>query len=82
MDRHDDSRPVDPGRPLTPLVQGVLLIAIGAAGVYLVTSHWLHILDALPYLGVVLMMGMHLFMHGGHGGHGGPPAGGGSGHAH
>ncbi|WP_371745973.1 DUF2933 domain-containing protein [Arthrobacter oryzae] len=56
---------------------------------YLISNHWLHILDALPYLGVVLMMGMHLFMHGvhrgheGHGGAGGLPGGGqGAGRVH
>lgn len=69
----------------------LLTVLIAGAAVYLITNHWLHILDALPYLGVVLMMGMHLFMHGGHGGHGGPgghgsasrgPGGDGAGHVH
>ena len=74
--------PSDPLRapasePPRPWVQILLTVLIAGAAVYLITNHWLHILDALPYLGVVLMMGMHLFMHGGHGGHGG---GGHSGH--
>lgn len=54
-----------------PWTQGLLTVLIAAAAVYLITNHWLHILDALPYLWVVLMLSMHLFMHGGHGGHGG-----------
>lgn len=56
-----------------PLTGGVVIVLIAAAGVYLITNHWLHVLDALPYVWVVLMMGMHLLMHGGHGrgGHGG-----------
>lgn len=39
-----------------------------AAALYLITNHGLHVLDALPYLRVVLMMGMHrtlLFREGG-----------------
>ena len=84
-------------RPSRPWVQGLLTVLIAVVAVYLVTNHWLHILDALPYLWVVLMMSMHLFMHGGHGGHGGhghaghgaagdgagrPESGGGAGHVH
>ncbi|MFX1820577.1 DUF2933 domain-containing protein [Pseudarthrobacter sp. CC4] len=78
-------------RPSGPWAQGLLTVLIAATAVYLVTNHWLHVLDALPYLWVVLMMSMHLFMHGGHGhaGHGGVGrgagrrhSGGGAGHAH
>lgn len=63
-----------------PFIGGAVIILIAAAALYLITNHWLHILDALPYLWVVLMLGMHLFMHGGHGhgshgGHDHPPAG-------
>lgn len=77
-----------------PWTQGLLTVLIAVAAVYLVTTHWLHILDALPYLWVVLMLSMHLFMHGGHGGHGGHGSsthqghggqeapGGGGGHVH
>jgi hypothetical protein len=46
--------------------QTLLIVLVAVATAYLISNHWLHILDALPYLGVVLMMGMHLFMHGGH----------------
>lgn len=67
-----DSR--SPGKTATvtldirdPFTGGVIIVLIAAAAVYLISNHWLHILDALPYLGVVLMLGMHLFMHGGHG---------------
>lgn len=70
--------------PSRPWAQALLTVLIAGAAVYLITNHWLHVLDALPYLWVVLMMGMHLFMHGGHGGHGGsrPRGGGGAGHVH
>ncbi|MHA7221754.1 DUF2933 domain-containing protein [Arthrobacter sp. RHLT1-20] len=71
-----------PGRPSRPWTQALLFVLIAAATVYLISNHWLHILDALPYLGVILMMGMHLFMHGGHGGASRPGAGGGAGHVH
>lgn len=69
------------GGPARPWTQVLLTVLIAAAAVYLITNHWLHILDALPYLGVVLMMGMHLFMHGGHGGSQ-PRGGSGAGHVH
>lgn len=49
----------------------LLIVLIAAAAVYLMTNHWLHILDALPYLGVVLVMSLCMFGHGSHGGHGG-----------
>lgn len=76
-----------PGRvPPGPWTQGLLTVLIAAAAVYLITNHWLHVLDALPYLGVVLVMGFCMFGHGGHGGsthqgHGEQP-GGGVGHVH
>jgi hypothetical protein len=54
-----------------PFIEGAVIVLIAAAALYLITNHWLHILDALPYVWVAFMMGMHLFMHGGHGGHGG-----------
>lgn len=84
-----DSRlPAAPGRsrgPYPPWIETLLIVLIAAAAVYLITNHWLHILDALPYLGVVLVMSFCMFGHGGHGGHGssthqGP--GGGGGHVH
>jgi hypothetical protein len=69
------------GGPARPWTQVLLTVLIAVSAVYLITNHWLHILDALPYLGVVLMMGMHLFMHGGRGGSR-PGGGGGAGHVH
>lgn len=66
----------------------LLTVLIAGAAGCLISNHWQHILDPLPYLGVVLMMGMHLFMHGGHGGHGERgsagrgPGGDGAGHVH
>ncbi|TQJ38127.1 DUF2933 family protein [Arthrobacter sp. SLBN-112] len=59
--------------PPRPWTQGLLTVLIAVAAVYLISNHWLHVLDALPYLGVVLVMGFCMFGHGGHGhgGHGG-----------
>ena len=37
---------------------------------YLLTHHKTHVLDVLPYLLILAMIFMHVFMHGGHGGHG------------
>lgn len=75
--------PPDARSPYRPGTQALLAVLIAGASVYLVWNHWLHILDALPYVGVVLMMGMHVFMHGGHGGHGGAGRSGGGGrHGH
>lgn len=53
-----------------PWTQGLLTVLIAAAAFYLISNHWLHVLDALPYLGVVLVMSFCMFGHGGHGGHG------------
>ncbi|MFY9633994.1 MAG: DUF2933 domain-containing protein [Cellulosimicrobium cellulans] len=82
----DSRRPVPPGSaggPFQPWTQTLLIVLIAAAAVYLITNHWLHILDSFPYLGVVLVMGFCMFGHGGHGGshqgHGGKDGGGGSG---
>lgn len=94
-------RPELPGAvrgPFQPWTQTLLIVLIAGAAVYLITNHWLHILDSLPYLGVVLVMSLCMFGHGGHGGHGGshqghggrgggdepgrPGAGGGAGHVH
>lgn len=71
MSSLSDPQQLPPPRPSRPWTQALLSVFIAAAAVYLIANHWLHVLDALPYLGVVLMMGMHLFMHGRHGGHGG-----------
>lgn len=97
----DSRRPVPPGPaggPFQLWTQTLLIVLIAAAAVYLITNHWLHVLDALPYLGVVLVMGFCMFGHGSHGGHGSshrghggqdggeapgrPGTGGGTGHVH
>ena len=54
-----------------PWTQGLLTVLIAATAVYLISNHWLHALDALPYLGVVLVKSLCMFGHVGHGGHGG-----------
>ncbi|HEY9355522.1 MAG TPA: DUF2933 domain-containing protein [Arthrobacter sp.] len=56
--------------PPRPWLQGLLAVLIAAAAFYLISNHWLHILDALPYLGVVLVMSFCMFGHGRHGGRG------------
>jgi hypothetical protein len=60
-----------PGPGDKTLRHSLVVVAVVAAVVYLLTNHWVHVLDALPYVFVVAMLGMHLFGHGGHGGHGG-----------
>lgn len=49
-----------------------LLVALLAAGYYLVTEHTAHLLGVVPYLFVLACPLMHFFMHGRHhgGGHG------------
>ena len=84
--------------PFQPRTQTLLIVLMAVAAVYLITNHWLHILDSLPYLGAVLVMSLCMFGHGSHGGHGGshqghggpeapggparPASGGGAGHVH
>ena len=49
-----------------------LLAFLGIIGYFLITEHWAHVIQALPYALVVGCVVMHLFMHGGshsHGGH-------------
>ncbi|MEV8085512.1 DUF2933 domain-containing protein [Pseudarthrobacter oxydans] len=94
-------RPEPPGSvrgPFQPWTQTLLIVLIAAAAVYLISNHWLHILDSLPYVGVVLVMSLCMFGHGSHDGHDGPhqghggqdsgdgsgrpQAGGGAGHVH
>ncbi|MET3718883.1 MULTISPECIES: DUF2933 domain-containing protein [unclassified Arthrobacter] len=60
-----------PGPGGSPLRRTLTVLAVAAAVIYLLTNHWVHVLDALPYIFVVGMLGMHLFGHSGHGGHGG-----------
>ena len=58
------SRPAPDRRDLVIRSGLTVLIIIGV--IYLLTSHWLHVLDALPYIFVVGMMAMYLFGYGGH----------------
>lgn len=71
----DDSRSSEAPGPdrgaFRPQAQTVSVVLIVMAAVYLITNHRLHVLDALPYLGVVLVMSLCMFGHGSHGGHGG-----------
>lgn len=62
-------------RLIQPWPHMLLIVLIAAGTVYLITDHWLHVLDSLPYLGVVLVMSLCMFGHGSHGGHGGPHQG-------
>lgn len=51
----------------------VWLLAIGAVGAYfLLTEHFTHVAQALPFLLLLACPLMHLFMHHGHSGHGDP----------
>lgn len=59
--------PVIDKNPKTWLILAVL-VAISL--VYLISNHWLHVLDALPYVLVIAMLVMHMGGHGGHN-HGG-----------
>lgn len=73
---HDHARAPQPNtKPLPPYLRIATVFLAIAAVIYLLTSHWLHVLDALSYLFVIAMLAMHLFGHGhgghGHGGHGG-----------
>ncbi len=50
----------------TPL--GWVMLAAGAAGAYfLMTKHFDHVVQALPYLILLACPLMHVFMHRGHG---------------
>lgn len=49
----------------------VLVLIGGLLAYYLLTRHWAHLRDALPWLIALACPLMHLFMHGGHGAHGG-----------
>lgn len=47
------------------------LVVIGLFGAYyLLTQHFTHVMEALPYALLLACPLMHLFMHHGHGGHG------------
>lgn len=58
----------------------LIILALAAAVIYLLTNHWLHVLDALPYVLVLGFLGMHLFGHGGHGANQGHESDEGEGH--
>jgi hypothetical protein len=46
------------------------LFIMGAIGAYfLLTKHYTHVLDALPFLLLLACPLMHIFMHHGHGNH-------------
>lgn len=45
------------------------LFFLGAAGFFLLTEHWAHVVPYLPYLIILACPLMHIFHHGGHGGH-------------
>ncbi|MFD5277645.1 DUF2933 domain-containing protein [Pseudarthrobacter sp. NPDC058362] len=63
--------PVPERGPFQTWTQTLLTVLIAAAALYLISNHWLHILDSLPYVGVVLVMSLCMFGHGGHSGDGG-----------
>ena len=65
-----EAKPFPPPGSFRPWTQALLTVLVAAAAVYLISNHWLHVLDALPYLGVMLVMSTCMFGHGGHGGHG------------
>lgn len=47
---------------------GLVLLAASAAGAYfLLTEHFTHVLQAIPYLVLLACPLMHVFMHRGHG---------------
>ena len=53
---------------LTPRNRLILAVLVAVSLVYLITNHWLHVLDALPYVLIIAMFVMHMGGHGGHGG--------------
>ena len=58
-------------RRLPPNIWAIIILAVLGLIIYLIVDHGSHTLTALPYVGILLFAGMHLFGHGGHGGHGG-----------
>ncbi|WP_458040511.1 MULTISPECIES: DUF2933 domain-containing protein [Bacteria] len=65
----DTARPAG-GPRRSPSMWAVLALAVAGIIIYLVVDHWPHVLAALPYVGIVALVAMHLFGHGGHGGRG------------
>lgn len=54
----------------SPAVLGLLAI-LGAAGAFLLVQHWEHAGPYSPWLLILAIPLLHMFMHGGHGAHGG-----------
>ncbi|TFB71572.1 DUF2933 domain-containing protein [Cryobacterium glaciale] len=55
------------GRNGFPLYGWVIIVlAVLGLVLYAITEHWAHLPTALPYIGIVLVAGMHLFGHRGH----------------
>ena len=74
--KHSSAEPEHPREPApraapVPVSMWIILaLAVAGIAVYLLVDHWPHVLAALPYLGIVAVVAMHLFGHGGHGGQG------------
>ena len=68
----DGGRGEEPARAVRMPLLGWIIIALSVIGilVYLVVDHWPHVLAALPYVGIIAVVAMHLFGHRGHGGAG------------
>ena len=43
-----------------------LLVFLGIGAYFLLTEHWAHVIETLPYLLLLGCLVMHRFMHGGH----------------
>ncbi len=54
----------------SPAVLGLLAI-LGVAGAFFLVQHWEHATPYSPWLLILTIPLMHMFMHGGHGAHGG-----------
>lgn len=52
----------------SPAMLGLLAI-LGVAGAFFLVSHWEHVAPLWPWLAVLAMPMLHVFMRGGHGGH-------------
>ncbi|GHD46160.1 DUF2933 domain-containing protein [Mycetocola manganoxydans] len=77
---HHDHSSAEPEQPREPADRAarvpasmwiILALAVAGIAVYLMVDHWPHVLAAVPYLGIVAVVAMHVFGHGGHGGSGG-----------
>lgn len=74
---HDEHPATDPGAVNEDNKRlkwfGAIVLALATLGLvlYLVTDHGPHLLAALPYAGIIVVMTAHLFLHRGHshGGH-------------